>query len=282
MRIDVHAVQIDLTPEMRRHAETRLWLAARRWAHRVIWVGMWLVDHEPASEEHRIVCRVDCWVRGLGHLAVRHTDRDLHSAIDIATARLEQVIAREMRPLIHTPQRPAAADQPQDDIPLETDAQARPGSRLAVVIERRRLPGQVPLLSWLRHQYDIEQIARISLPPHLWESAANGPALADNLRERLDLSLLCWPQLIIVVGRAGAEDDEAAVRLEQQRVRRIVGQLAEWDLPVETMGLWVRQDPAGSLEAEELVRFVPGADRADDDRPRQPLHPSNEEMLSCH
>lgn len=189
MRIDIHAVNLVLSTDLKEYAEARMWQAARRWARRVVWTGMWLVDEPNAAEGLRFSCRLDAWVRGAGIVTVRHLDTDPYVAIDIAAARLEQAIAGRMRQLARRQLRPLAAGDRRNGQPAPQSSPPHAAPRLALVIERSKLPRRLSLIPWLRAKYGIEQVGRIGLPTCLWQAAADGSGLADALRERLSLSL---------------------------------------------------------------------------------------------
>jgi ribosome-associated translation inhibitor RaiA len=93
MRIDIHAINMALSPDLKTYAETRIWQSARRWSRRVAWTGLWLVQSDEPAEAAKLSCRLDAWVSGAGIVTVRHADNDPYVAIDIAAARLEQAIA---------------------------------------------------------------------------------------------------------------------------------------------------------------------------------------------
>lgn len=259
MRIDIHAINLVPSTDLKDYADTRMWQAARRWARRVAWAGMWLVDEQNAATQPRLSCRLDAWVRGVGIVTVRHLDTNPYVAIDIAAARLEQTIAGKMRQLARRQLRPLTSDGRRNGQPAPWSSPPHAAPRLALVIERSMLPRRLSLIPWLRAKYGIEQVGRISLPTSLWQAAGKGSGLADSLRERLALSLMCWPELIVVLGRAGSGDQPAEAVAEQQRVRRIVEQLRDWNVPVETVGLWIAESwqPECHVESMELARFIP-------------------------
>lgn len=252
MRIDVHAINLMLSSDLKDYAEIRIWRAVRRAARRTAWVGLWLTQHPEQSDDAiRYSCRLDVWLRGIGIVTVCHFDAHPYVAIDIAAARLRQAIATKMRQDA-LGRRIAARRNLRES--ASTD-----DPRLAVVIERANLPRRMSLIPWLRAKYGIEQVTRISLPATLWHAAANGDGLAEALRPRLALSLLCRPELIVVLGRAGIADDADNAHAEELRVRRIVGQLRRWSIPIEMLGLWITEtwNPECHVESRELLRVSP-------------------------
>lgn len=219
MRLDVHAVNMDLTSEMEQHAKLRAWQAVQRWPQRAVWVGVWLTDQHNAAggaagasapaemDSTRYSCRFDVWLRGVGVISVCQSEAEARCAVDVASARLVQAISARMRKCIRDDVR-FAPDEWRYTAPagasgrLHCDEPASRRSRcLAVLIERKNSGRRSKMLQWLRDQYGVEQVIRLSLPAGLWRKAALGSSLAMNLRERLSLSMLCWPQLIVVAGR---------------------------------------------------------------------------------
>jgi ribosome-associated translation inhibitor RaiA len=96
MRIDVHAVNIELPPALRRYAETRAWKAGRRHASRTTWLCVTVANQTAASGVPAVSCRIDGWLRGIGNVSVRHVGADPYVAIDRAAVRLEQAIGRRV------------------------------------------------------------------------------------------------------------------------------------------------------------------------------------------
>jgi ribosome-associated translation inhibitor RaiA len=267
MRIDIHAVNIDLTDPLKRFAESRAWMSARRHFSRVAWIGLWLVDQRPSPDRPGLTCRIDAWLRNIGHLTVCHADTNIYVAIDIAAARLEQSIARALRQAAQRRIEAAQSDGDSVDPRLRREQPAAAMPRLAVAIERRdaRLRRRrLPLLPWLRIKYGIEQVSRVTLPDRIWEGVAKGTEMADLLHHRLALSLLCWPELIVVVGRSDGSHDEDVVVEEQQRVRQIVQRIREWSVPLEVVGAWIneRWEPDCYVESQELCDVPAGAEPA--------------------
>lgn len=91
MRIKAQGVNMELSPELRRHAESVLWMAAHRSPRRVAWAEASL-DRDDASG--RVTCRVDAWVREFGLVSARRSDMDPFAAVDVAAHQVEQAIVR--------------------------------------------------------------------------------------------------------------------------------------------------------------------------------------------
>src|SRR4051812_18911128 len=100
MRIDVHAMNIELPTALRSYAETRAWMAGRRHAGRVIWLSVRVAKRTAASGDPVVSCRIDGWLRGIGHVSVRHVDADPYVAIDRAAVRLERAVGRRVGNLV--------------------------------------------------------------------------------------------------------------------------------------------------------------------------------------
>ena len=95
MRIDVHAVNFELPTALRSYAETRAWMAGRRHTG-VIWLSVMVANRTAALGAPVVSCRIDGWLRGVGHVTVRHVDADPYVAIDRAAVRLERAVGRHV------------------------------------------------------------------------------------------------------------------------------------------------------------------------------------------
>lgn len=106
MRIEIHSKNMTITPELRSHAETRVWLAVQRHAPRLAWISILLTEHTGHGEPRRTTCTIATGVKADGTVQIHHTHSDPQVAVDLACARLEQALARQ---LAHTPI-PSAAE----------------------------------------------------------------------------------------------------------------------------------------------------------------------------
>jgi ribosome-associated translation inhibitor RaiA len=125
MRIDVRAMNMELPTALRSYAETRAWMAGRRHWSRVIWLSVMVANRTAASGAPVFSCRIDGWLRGVGHLSVRHVDADPYVAIDRAAVRLERAVGRHVG---HPAGVPALADSEGDHSsfgPPDDDIQRR-------------------------------------------------------------------------------------------------------------------------------------------------------------
>ena len=111
MRLDVFSNNFDVSPELRRYAEARVWPVADHVGGR--WVGIRFSGLAgDGNGSPRLACQVDVWLRRLGLVTVRHTDTDPFVAVDRAAVRLRQAIARRIAAPneTHCPDRLAEAD----------------------------------------------------------------------------------------------------------------------------------------------------------------------------
>jgi ribosome-associated translation inhibitor RaiA len=260
MRIDIHSVHVELTPALRRYAESRVWLAAGRHVPRVTWVGVWLIGESPGGDARPrpVACRIDAWLRGAGHTTVHHTDGNAHAAIDVAAARLGQAIPRTVRHAVKRRRRRllAAAGGPHGDGPAG-DGRSPSIPRLAAVIERRDARRRrLPLLPWLRARYGIELVSRHRLPRHEWDAAADPATDArDALSDRLAPALARRPDLVVVVGHPRHDIADG-----RDHVRRIVRRIRPLVAPAPAKGIWAeecvwlneRWEPECHVESQEL------------------------------
>lgn len=114
MRIEIHGKNMTITPELRSHAETRAWLAAQRHAPRLAWISMLLTEHTGPGEPRRTTCTLAAGIKAEGALQIQHTHGDPRVAVDLACARLEQALARQ---LAHTPVPQTAETSPWEVLP---------------------------------------------------------------------------------------------------------------------------------------------------------------------
>jgi len=96
MRIEIQGKDLTITPELRSHAETRAWLAAQRHAPRLAWISILLTEHTGHGEPRRITCTLAAGVKAGGTVQIQHTHGDPQAAVDLACARLEQALARQL------------------------------------------------------------------------------------------------------------------------------------------------------------------------------------------
>jgi ribosome-associated translation inhibitor RaiA len=101
VHINTRGINMAVSPELQRYAESRLWMAAHRSPRRVGWAGA-VLEREggDGGTGQRVTCRADAWVRELGLVSARGSSVDPFVAVDLATQRLELAIARRAhRPL---------------------------------------------------------------------------------------------------------------------------------------------------------------------------------------
>lgn len=91
MRINIQGLNMEVSAELRRQAEGRLWMAAHRSPRRAGWTEVLLERDEAARS---VKCQVDAWVRGIGHVSARGVAADALAAVDLAALRLEQAIVQ--------------------------------------------------------------------------------------------------------------------------------------------------------------------------------------------
>jgi hypothetical protein len=103
MRLDVFSNDFDVSLELRRYAEARVWPAADHVGGR--WVGIRFIGLNGDDGSPRVACQVDVWLRRLGLVTVRHTDTNPFVAVDCAAIRLRQAIARKIAMSAPTPTR---------------------------------------------------------------------------------------------------------------------------------------------------------------------------------
>ena len=92
MRIETHGSNIVISPELEKHTERCIWLAAQRHRQRISWVGVQFTEHRGEGEPLRTLCQIDLWLHKAGLITIRHTDTNPYVAVDLAAARLRQVL----------------------------------------------------------------------------------------------------------------------------------------------------------------------------------------------
>jgi ribosome-associated translation inhibitor RaiA len=120
MRVNIHGLNMNVSSDLKRHAETRLWMAAHGTPRPAGWAQV-LLERDEAGQ--RVNFRFDAWVRGIGVVSARGSAPGPLRAIDLAAHRLQQAIAQ--RTAGHGP----AEDQPRngDDaaLPHHSDGGSR-------------------------------------------------------------------------------------------------------------------------------------------------------------
>ena len=91
MRVEVFGNGYEVSEMLRTYAESHVWLAVNRAAEHLSSVGVRLMGDEGHTLRRRVVCQLDVWLRGIGLVAVLHTDVNPYVAIDRAAVRLERM-----------------------------------------------------------------------------------------------------------------------------------------------------------------------------------------------
>jgi hypothetical protein len=99
MRVEVFLNDFNLSPALRRYVEARLWTAVDHLGGRMTWAGARFEPVLGAEGSPRVACQLDVWVRHAGLITVRQTDVDPFDAVDRATVRLRQAVARKISAL---------------------------------------------------------------------------------------------------------------------------------------------------------------------------------------
>jgi hypothetical protein len=263
MRLDVHVVDdVQPTAALQEYTQSRLWLGLQGHAHRILCAGVWLTNCAAGHEEDgpRFVCRIDVWLRRIGHVTVRHVETNPFVAVDLAVARMRHKVSRRVRRTLRTTASAGADHELRDGndrvLVERTRRRDRATPQFAVVVERRGPSAASSGAPWLSRNFGVEQLARPTVSDSVWEAAADcDHELLESLRDRLALSLLARPMLVVILGSAAGRSAAAvdSVR-EQARVRALAEVIREWALPVEVMGLWINRDgePQHLVEAPEV------------------------------
>jgi hypothetical protein len=94
MRIDIYGLPTPSGDALRSRAQTRLWLATQRHAHRLAWVSALFTEHNGEGEMPRTTCKIVASLRHCGSIDIQHTNIDPSIALDLACARFEQALVR--------------------------------------------------------------------------------------------------------------------------------------------------------------------------------------------
>src|SRR5690242_13917905 len=92
MHIETHGLNVVLTPELKSHAELRVWRAANSHYAEVSWAGIRFTARPIPGELCQTLCQVDAWVRGTGLVSVEQAATEPHAALEGAAARLQHVL----------------------------------------------------------------------------------------------------------------------------------------------------------------------------------------------
>jgi hypothetical protein len=135
--------------------------------------------------------------------------------------------------------------------------------RLGVVVVPAGRRPRFGLGPWLRARHGIEQLHTISVTGVEWDgltSHGDRSRAAERLRERLALSLLGRPELVVVAGFPPVDTDWHAWPRSRRDVERIVERIRSWDLPAKVVGVWVDERWGVDecvVESEEVGRHEP-------------------------
>jgi hypothetical protein len=266
MRIQVSAANLDLSPVLRNYVEARVWVALRRLPRRPSWVGVRLIgDAGKTRRPPRVTCHVDVWLRGVGIVSVRHVDTNAYRGIDCAAVRLRQAITRRLRHAGLLAASPAARRRRHSRTISATSRTTAPPC-LAVVIKPSGGRSRLGLRPWLRARYGIEEIQSITLSRDAWRQLASDESeeVAPTLTDRLALSLLCMPELVVVSGTGGRARSGDQLRISRAEVERVVRRIRSLRLSAEVVGVWTaeRWDAAASLVESEEVGQAPAPGNA--------------------
>ena len=98
MRLDVQVIDVQPAAALREYTQGRLWLGLRRFAPRILCAGVWLTEcSDGSAAPPRFVCRIDVWLRQIGHVTVRHVESNPYVALDLAIARMRHKVSRRVR-----------------------------------------------------------------------------------------------------------------------------------------------------------------------------------------
>jgi hypothetical protein len=250
MRVEVLGNSYEVSDVLRIYTESRVWLAVRRAADQLSWVGVRIMGEDGHALRGRVVCQVDVWLRGIGLVTVRHVDVNPYVGIDCAAVRLEQAVVRKLREAGRN------TASPRDrTITKRPDAPAP--TRYAVVVMPADAAPQLSLSPWLKRRYGFEQLQTISLARSEWSALVTGdvesPQL-QRLRDRLALAQLGRPEAIIALAAASqpSSDEGPDARTD---VEQAAATLRSLGLPIAVIGVWVNEhwDTEECLiESEEL------------------------------
>jgi hypothetical protein len=112
---------------------------------------------------------------------------------------------------------------------------------LAVLVRHEGTRSRLAVRRWLRNRYGIEQVQAMTLSREAWTALASGDAseFDAGLKDRLHLSLLGRPELIVVVGHDRCGDSRLTRAGRCRDVERVVQRIRAWDLPAEVIGIWL-------------------------------------------
>ena len=264
MHIEVFGNGVDVSDVLRTYAESRVWLAARRAARRLSWIGVRLMPQEAHASHPRVVCQINAWLHGIGLVTVRHTDTNAYVGIDCAAVRLEQALIRRLRESGWYTRMPATRGG------AHYRHQDRHPPRLAVVILPADSPPRLSLTPWLRARYGIEQVQNLTLSWVEWDALVTGDLASPHLtrfKERLALAQPGQPEAIVVVGGAVPQSSRDERPQARREIERVVDHVRSWNLPIEVIGVWVNEHWTSDdclIESEELS--LPRSNQRDRER----------------
>lgn len=96
MRLDVRAVNFQMSESLGDHAQRRLHAALDRFEPRVEHVELRLVDDHGRRHGVSMHCVIDAAIRGCGRLHIDQEAADLFQAVDMAAGRIKRSVRRRI------------------------------------------------------------------------------------------------------------------------------------------------------------------------------------------
>ena len=103
---------------------------------------------------------------------------------------------------------------------------------------------QLPVINWMRKQYNTDYIDMITEPGPVKILAENAPSfLIDSLRKRVEISVKKHGSTCIaIIGHFDCAGNPVGKETQTEQIKKSLKNVQTWDFPVTAIGLWVDEN----------------------------------------
>ncbi len=103
---------------------------------------------------------------------------------------------------------------------------------------------QLPVINWMRKQYNTDYIDMITEPGPVKILAENAPSfLIDSLRKRVEISVnKHGSTCIAIIGHFDCAGNPVGKETQTEQIKKSLKNIQTWDFAVTAIGLWVDEN----------------------------------------